>query len=75
MKCVEEMSKVKLLEYNIEAITGGTEALAHVSLEVMDMDTSFTIRSTATHEDIVMSSVLALIKGLNLIVKHKAEKK
>lgn len=71
VKCFEPMSKVKLLEYNIDAVTGGTEALGHVSIELMDLETNHIVSSSATHEDIVMSSVLALLKGLNKIMKFK----
>jgi 2-isopropylmalate synthase len=74
VKCFEPMSKVKLLEYNIDAVTGGTDALGHVSIELMDLDTNQIVRSSATHEDIVMSSVLALLKGLNKIMKDKNSK-
>ncbi len=71
VKCFEPMSKFKLLEYNIEAVTGGTEALGHVSIELMDLESNQIVRTSATHEDIVMSSVLALLKGLNSIMKNK----
>jgi isopropylmalate/citramalate/homocitrate synthase-like protein len=74
VKCFEQMGKIKLLNYNIDAVTGGTEALGHVILEIMDMESSLIIRSEATHEDIVMSSVLALIKGLNQIMAKKQQK-
>ncbi|MBD3255880.1 MAG: 2-isopropylmalate synthase [Candidatus Lokiarchaeota archaeon] len=71
VKCFEPMSKVKLLEYNIDAVTGGTEALGHVSIELIDFETNHIVKTSATHEDIVMSSVLALLKGLNKLMKHK----
>ncbi|MHA1763667.1 MAG: alpha-isopropylmalate synthase regulatory domain-containing protein, partial [Promethearchaeota archaeon] len=71
VKCFEPMSKIKLLEYNIEAVTGGTEALGHVSIELMDLESNHIVKSSATHEDIVMSSVLALLKGLNRLMKAK----
>ncbi len=71
IKCFEPMSKIKLLEYNIDALTGGTEALGHVTIEVMDIDTNYIVRTSATHEDIVMASVLALISALNRILKQK----
>ncbi len=74
VKCFEPMSKIKLLEYNIDAVTGGTEALGHVSIELMDLETNHVVKASAAHEDIVMSSVLALIKGLNRIVKDKNSK-
>ncbi|GAH50765.1 unnamed protein product, partial [marine sediment metagenome] len=46
-------------------------ALGHVSIELMDLETNLVVKSSATHEDIVMSSVLALLKGLNQIMKKK----
>lgn len=64
---------VKLVEYNLEAITGGTDALGHVRVRLED-DRGFLVDARATHEDIVMSSVLAMINGLNRIVaKYKLE--
>lgn len=71
VKCFAPMSKVKLLEYNIDAVTGGTEALGHVTIELMDLDSNQIVKTSATHEDIVMSSVLALLNGLNKIMKQK----
>ncbi|MFX1573197.1 MAG: 2-isopropylmalate synthase [Promethearchaeota archaeon] len=71
IKCFQPMSKIKLLNYQIDAITGGTEALGHTSIEIMDIESNLIVKASATHEDIVMSSVLSLLKGLNLIVKSK----
>jgi 2-isopropylmalate synthase len=65
------MSKIKLLEYNIDAVTGGTDALGHVTIEIMDLETNRIIKTSATHEDVVMSSVLSVLKGLNRIMKYK----
>ncbi|MFX0188059.1 MAG: 2-isopropylmalate synthase [Candidatus Hodarchaeota archaeon] len=71
VKCFEPMSKIKLLNYNIDAVTGGTEALGYVTIELMDIESNYIVKTSAAHEDIVMSSVLALVKGLNLIMKSK----
>ena len=71
VKCFEPMSKIKLLEYNIDAVTGGTDALGHVSIEIMDLETNRIVKASATHEDVVMSSVLSVLKGLNRIMKYK----
>jgi len=71
VKCFEPMSKIKLLEYNIDAVTGGTDALGHVTIEMMDLETNRIIKTSATHEDVVMSSVLSVLKGLNHIMKYK----
>ena len=71
IKCFEPMSKIKLLNYQIDAITGGTESLGHTSIEIIDVESKHVVKASATHEDIVMSSVLSLLKGINLIVKKK----
>ncbi len=71
VKCFEPMSRIKLLNYNIDAVTGGTEALGHVTIELMDLETNHIVKASATHEDVVMASVLSLLKGLNRIMKHK----
>jgi len=71
VKCFSKMSKIMLLSFDIEAITGGTDALGHVSIEVMDIETNIIVSSNVTHEDIVMSSVLAMIKALNKIAQQK----
>jgi 2-isopropylmalate synthase len=71
IQCFEPMSRVKLLNYKIDAITGGTDALGHVTTEVMDIESNHIVKTNATHEDIVMSSVLSLLKALNIIAKKK----
>ena len=72
VKCFKPMSNIKLLNFQIDAITGGTEALGHVTIEILDIESKIIVKTSATHEDIVMCSVLALLKGLNLIVKKKS---
>jgi len=73
IQCFEPMSKIKLLNYQIDAITGGTEALGRTTIEIMDIESNHIVKASATNEDIIMSSVLSLIKGLNLIVKKKSQ--
>ena len=70
--CYEQMSKVRLLDYNIDAVSGGTEALANVTIELMELDTNNIVSASSTHEDIVMASILALLKGLNMLMKLSA---
>ncbi|MHA1130880.1 MAG: 2-isopropylmalate synthase [Candidatus Helarchaeota archaeon] len=68
-----KIGQVELAEYNLEAITGGTDALGHVRVRLRD-HSGFLVDARATHEDIVMSSVLAMINGLNRIVaKYRVE--
>ncbi|MHA1341128.1 MAG: 2-isopropylmalate synthase [Promethearchaeota archaeon] len=68
MKLIRQDLKLKLLSYNIDAVTGGTDALGRVFIELMDEKTQKIVTASAINEDIVMSSVLALIQGLNKII-------
>lgn len=66
---------VKLKEYNLKAITGGTNALASVSIKVED-DKQNIFLSEAVEPDVIMASVKAIMKGVNkaLIFKKKQGK-
>jgi hypothetical protein len=66
-------SPLKLEEYELKAITGGTDALADVSILFSDKD-SKEYRTRGLDEDIVMSSVKALINGINQIEREKSKK-
>jgi 2-isopropylmalate synthase len=69
----KKIGQIRLAEYNLEAITGGTDALGHVRVRIEDTR-GFTVDARATHEDIVLSSVLAMINGLNrMVAKYKFE--
>ncbi|MFH1285182.1 MAG: 2-isopropylmalate synthase [Candidatus Micrarchaeota archaeon] len=57
-------SKIKLKEYNLRAITGGTDALADVTIKIAD-EKGREFLANAVHEDIVMASVQALIRAIN----------
>jgi len=64
---VRETADIELKEYHIEAITGGTNALAEVFVIMADEDGhSATGRSTV--EDIVMASVEAVLDAINKIL-------
>ncbi|MCK5040496.1 MAG: 2-isopropylmalate synthase [Candidatus Aenigmarchaeota archaeon] len=63
-------SNIKLKEYNLKAITGGTNALADVSLTLTDsLEKEYKAR--AIDEDIVMASVKAVINGMNKMERKK----
>lgn len=55
---------VKLLEYNLKAITGGTDALADVSIKLEDANGKI-FMGRAVHEDVIRAGLLAIISGLN----------
>jgi 2-isopropylmalate synthase len=68
---------ISLKEYNLKAITGGTDALADVSITVQDKKGSI-FKAEAVNEDIIMASASALIKGMNKALnfqKKKSEKR
>jgi len=58
---------VQLDEYHLDAITGGSNALADVTIRVSKNGDSTMARGV--HEDVVMASVIAFINGLNRIMK------
>jgi len=65
---------IKLKEYNLKAITGGTDALADVSITVQDKKGGI-FRAEAVNEDIIMASAIALVKGMNRALAGKKPSK
>lgn len=65
---------VKLIEYNLKAITGGTNALADVSIKLMDVNEKVFI-GRAVHEDVIRAGLLAIISGLNRLMKDYKKRK
>ncbi|HOI40153.1 MAG TPA: 2-isopropylmalate synthase [Methanobacterium sp.] len=67
---VRETADIELKEYHIEAITGGTNALAEVFVILADKEgSSATGRSTV--EDVVMASVEAVLDAINKILMER----
>ena len=64
---VQDTMDVELEEYNLEAITGGTDALAEVFVVSSD---SFDNKSIgrSTNQDIVMASILAVLDSMNKLL-------
>jgi hypothetical protein len=58
---------ISLEEYRLDAITGGSDALAEVMITVRKGDDTALARGV--NEDVVMASVIAFINGLNRILK------
>ncbi|MCK5176766.1 MAG: 2-isopropylmalate synthase, partial [Candidatus Aenigmarchaeota archaeon] len=63
---------VKFKEYELKAITGGSNALADVSLVLQDKDKK-EYKARAIDQDIVMASVKAVINGMNKIKDSKSD--
>lgn len=64
---IQETANIELEEYNIEAITGGTDALAEVFVISSD-EHGNKATGRATKEDIVMASVLAVLDSINKLL-------
>lgn len=70
-KVTDKFTKVRLREYKLEAITGGTNADAEVILKIEDENGNVSSASS-TGSDIVMTSVDAMISGINEVMLRKA---
>ncbi len=63
---VKGIEDIVLTEYHLDAITGGSDALAEVLIKLEDSEGNIVI-GRAAREDIVMASVEAMISGINRI--------
>ena len=70
-KLIEGYVDIELEEYNLEAITGGTDALADVFVITSDSEGN---KSTgkSTNQDIVMASILAVLDSINKLLLIKS---
>jgi len=73
-KLTNNLEKVRLSEYRLEAITGGSNAVAEVIIKVED-EKGDIVSARAAREDIVMASVEAMINGINKLLLKKGSKK
>jgi len=71
-KVTDSLANIKLKEYRLEAITGGSDALAEVIIKVEDKNGNFA-SARATGGDIVITSVEAMINGINKILIKKKQ--
>lgn len=71
---VSDTTAIELEEYHLEAITGGTDALAEVFAIVSD-DEGNKATGRATREDIIMASVEAVLNSINKILMIKESEK
>ncbi len=74
-KITNNLENIRLREYRLEAITGGSNAVAEVVIKVEDEKGNI-VSARAAREDIVMASVEAMINGINkLLIKNRGNKK
>jgi 2-isopropylmalate synthase len=70
-KLTHNLAKIRLKEYRLEAITGGSNAVAEVVIKVEDEKGNI-VSARAAREDIVMASVEAMINGINkCLIKNR----
>jgi len=77
LKCIQKLTSslanIRLNEYRLEAITGGSNAVAEVVIKVEDEKGNI-ISARAAREDIVMASVEAMINGINkCLIKNRKQ--
>jgi 2-isopropylmalate synthase len=69
-KISERLASIRLKEYRLEAITGGTDALGEVVIKVEDKEGN-TASARSSSGDIVVASVEAMIEGINRILMKR----
>ncbi len=73
-KAVSAVEPIRLEEYHVKAITGGTDALVEVVVKLRRRDKVVT--AMGAHGDIVMASVEAMLNGMNVLMSnHNASEK
>ena len=74
-RVVGDVAKFKLTDFKLEAITGGSDALANATAKVMD-NKGRTVSAKGIREDIVMAGVEAVINAANrlLLITSLTEK-
>jgi len=72
-KITSTLADVRLKEYRLEALTGGSDAVAEVIIKVEDREGNV-VSARGAREDIVMASVEAMINGINKILLKKLRK-
>ncbi|NOY11088.1 MAG: 2-isopropylmalate synthase [Archaeoglobi archaeon] len=65
-KAIKDYADIELVSYHVDAITGGTDALVDVIVQLKKGDKIVTARGART--DIIMASVEAFIEGLNMLI-------
>ncbi|MBS7656726.1 2-isopropylmalate synthase [Candidatus Bathyarchaeota archaeon] len=67
-KAVSAVEPIRLEEYHVNAITGGTDALVEVIVRLKKGDRTAT--AMGAHGDIVMASVEAMLGGMNVLLTN-----
>lgn len=73
-RLTDSLVNIRLKEYRLEAITGGSDALAEVVIKVEDRNGNV-VSARGAREDIVTASVDAMINGINKILLKRKNRK
>jgi 2-isopropylmalate synthase len=65
-----EMANIKIREYRLDSITGGSDALAEVTVKVEDKNGNI-VSARKAGEDIVVASVQAMMDAINKVLLRK----
>lgn len=69
-KLLGDLLKIRLESFRLEAITGGTDALAEVTVRVSDEE-GRSVTAKGFSEDIVLAGVYAILNGANRLLQIK----
>lgn len=69
-KIAVEVAKIKIREYRLESITGGSDALAEVSVKVEDINGNV-VSARKSGADVVVASVQAMMDAINKVMLRK----
>ncbi|MCD6341981.1 MAG: 2-isopropylmalate synthase [Thaumarchaeota archaeon] len=70
-KITRGLAKISLKEFRIEAVTGGSDAVAEVIVKVED-ERGNVVSARGAREDIVMASVEAMVNALNKLLVRRS---
>jgi D-citramalate synthase len=65
-KAISAVEPIRLDEYHVKSITGGTNAVVEVAVRLSKGDK--TAVAMGIHEDIVMASIEAMLNGMNFLI-------
>jgi D-citramalate synthase len=66
-RSVQAVGEIELLEYHVDAISGGTDALVDVTVKMAKDGKIITSRGART--DIITASVEAVVAGMNRLLR------
>lgn len=69
-KIAVDVASIKIREYRLDSITGGSDALAEVSVKVEDKNGNI-VSARKANEDIVVASVEAMMDAINKVLLKK----